>query len=43
MFGEEFIDDFREQLMGDERGVVVGGDDNATDAFCPTVGVEGVV
>ncbi len=43
MRGEEFIDDFGEQLVCYQRGVVVGCDDDAGDAFGAAVGVEGVV
>lgn len=40
--GEEFVDDFGEDLVGDEGGVVVVGDDDGGDAFGAAVGVEGV-
>jgi len=38
--GEEFIDDFGEELMGDERGVVRVADYNTCDAFGAAIGVE---
>ena len=42
MFGEKLVDDFGEELMGDEGGVFVVGDYDAGDAFGAAVGVEGV-
>ena len=42
MFGEELVNDFGEELVGDEGWVFVVGDDDAGDAFCAAVGVEGV-
>jgi len=41
--GEEFVDYFGEQLVGDERGVVLAADYDAADSFGAGVGVEGVV
>lgn len=43
MLGEEFIDDFAEELVGYEGGVLVVGDDDAADAFGAAVRVKGVV
>lgn len=42
MAGEELVDDFGEQLVRDEGGVVLVGDYDAGDAFGAAVGVEGV-
>ena len=42
VFGEELVDDFREELVGDEGRVVLVADDDAGDAFGAAVGVEGV-
>lgn len=42
VFGQELVDDFGEQLVRDERGVVLVADDDAGDAFGAAVGVEGV-
>lgn len=43
MAGEELVDDFAEELVGYEGGVLVVGDDDAADAFGAAVGVKGVV
>lgn len=43
MGGEELVDDFAEELVGYEGGVLVVGDDDAADAFRAAVGVEGIV
>lgn len=43
MPGEEFVDDFAEELVGYEGGVLVVRDDDAADAFGTAVGVESVV
>ena len=41
--GEELVDALAEELVGDEGGVLMVGDYDATDAFGAAVGVEGVV
>lgn len=38
--GKEFVDDFGEELVGDEGWVVGVADDDAGDALGPAVGVE---
>jgi hypothetical protein len=43
VLGEEFVDDFAEELVGYEGGVLVVGDDDAADAFGAAVRVKGVV
>lgn len=43
MLGEELVDDFAEELVGDQGGVLVVGDDDAADALGAAVGVESVV
>jgi hypothetical protein len=43
MFGEELVDDFAEELVGDKGGVLVVGDDDAADALGTAVCVEGVI
>lgn len=43
VLGEELVDDLAENLVRDERGILVVGDDDAADAFCATVGVKGVI
>ena len=39
---EELVDDLAEQLVRDEGGVFLVGDDDAGDTFAAAVGVEGV-
>lgn len=43
MLCQELVDNLREQLVGYKTWIVVVGDDDATDAFRATVGVERVV
>lgn len=43
VLGEELVDDFAEDLMGDEGRVLVVRDDDAADALCAAVGVKRVV
>lgn len=43
MCGEEFVDYFGEQLVRDQRGVVLAADYDAADPFGARVGMEGVV
>lgn len=43
VLGEELVDDFAEELVGDQGGVLVVGDDDAADALGAAVGVESVV
>ena len=39
---QELVEDLGEQLVGDEGGILVVGDDDAGDALAAAVGVEGV-
>lgn len=41
--GEELVDDLGEELVRDQRGVIVVADDDAGDALGAAVGMEGVV
>jgi hypothetical protein len=43
MFHEKLVDNFGEQLMGNEGGVGVIADYDAGDALSAAVGVKGVV
>lgn len=43
MLGEELVDDLAEELVSDQGGVLVVGDDDAADALGAAVGVEGIV
>ena len=40
--GEEFVDDFGEELVGNQGWVVGVADDDAGDAFSAAVGMKGV-
>lgn len=42
MCRQELVNDLREQLVRDELGILVVGDDDAGDAFGTTVDVESV-
>lgn len=43
VLGEELVDDLAEDLVRDERGVLVVRDDDAADALCAAVGVKSVI
>lgn len=42
MGGEELVDDLRQQLVGDQLGILVVADDDTGKALGPPVDVEGV-